>query len=165
MFSSRKIFAILILITIACTGVVILASRRESGHPGGDPGARILALLKPTASAIPNDARIAYRHNIEPLWDSCDGQAGTFGWSDVVMQVHFRTSTKPREVFAHAASVLARQGWMPGRVSEPDGPGLRSDWTKRSPSALSVSLSNNTPDTAWDLYASAAPLGRRASGC
>ena len=165
MSSSRKIFAILILVAIASTGVVMLASRRESGHPGGDPGGRILALLKPTASAIPKDARIAYRHNIEPLWDSCDGQVGTFGWSDVVVQVHFRSSTKRREVFAHVASVLARQGWIAGRVSEPDGPGLRSDWTKPSPSALSVSLSNNTPDMAWDLYASAAPLGRRVSGC
>ena len=102
---------------------------------------------------------------MEPLWDSCDGQAGTFGWNDVVVQVHFRSSTQLREVFAHAASVLARQGWKAGRVSEPDGRGLRSDWTKPSPSALSVSLSNNTPDTAWDLFASAAPLGRRASGC
>jgi hypothetical protein len=121
--------------------------------------------LKPTASAIPKDARIAYRHNIEPLWDSCDGQAGTFGWNDVVVQVHFRSSTKPREMFADAARVLARQGWKLGRLSEPDGPGLRSDWTKPSLSASSVSLSNNTPDTAWDLYASAVPLGQRASGC
>lgn len=165
MSRSRKIFAILILVTIASSGVVIHASRRESRHPGGDQGGRILALLEPTASAIPKDARIAYRHSIEPFWDSCDGRAGTFGWNDVVVEVHFRTSTKQGAVFAHAASVLARQGWKPETVAQPDGPGFRSDWSKPSASSFSVILTNNTPDKAWDLNAEAAPVGQRVSGC
>ena len=60
---------------------------------GGDPGGRILGELKPAALAVPDDAKIRYRHDVEPKWDSCDGRQGTFGWDDVVLQ-HLSESAK-----------------------------------------------------------------------
>ena len=155
-----------VALAIAFAGVVLLVSKHEHrALPGGDPSGRLLAVLKSAAAAVPTDARVAYRHDTEPKWDSCDGQAGTFGWDDVVVEVHFRSSRTPSDVLTSAGEVLARQGWKAGRVAEPDGPGLRSDWTKAPSSSFSVILSNNTPDKAWDLLARAAPVGQRVRGC
>ena len=166
MTRSRKVLVIVVALAIAGVGVVVLVSKHEHrARRGGDPGGRLLTVLKSAGAAIPKDARVAYRHDTEPKWDSCDGQAGTAGWNDVVVEVHFRSSGTPSDVLASAGGVLARQGWKAGRVTQPDGAGLRSDWTKAASTSFSVTLSNNTPDRAWDLLARAAPLGQRVSGC
>ncbi len=124
-------------------------------------------MLRPVASVVPDDAHIEYEHLDEPRWDTCDGQASTAGWDAVVVQAHF-TSRSPRsEVLRHADSALASGGWS--EIGEgPDGPGLSASWSKSgSPEATGaiVSLSDNTPDGAWTLTATAPPIGRPVTGC
>jgi hypothetical protein len=125
-------------------------------------------ILRRVADAMPNDAQVAYQHADPPHWDACDGMPGTFGWNDVVFQASFTTGTSTNELFAHANEVLAAQGWSGGEV-EPNGGGLTAAWTRGRSSQTSndirVSLTNNTPDRKWMLFASAPPVGKRVSGC
>jgi hypothetical protein len=94
------------------------------------------------------------------------------------VQIWFTSSRSAPEVLAYAGAVMARNGWLSGRVAERDGPGVGSDWTQPTSSAFPVALSivtpssafrvalsNNTPNGYWAITGSAAPVGQRVSGC
>ena len=85
---------------VAVVGLSVLTAwfiRDVIGGPEADPGGRILRTLRDTGQALPSDAHVLYRYDLEPKWDSCDGRPGTFGWDNVVVQIHFesRGSTEP----------------------------------------------------------------------
>ncbi len=132
----------------------------------GDPGGRIIAQLQPTVAAVPAGAKILYRHDVEPLWDSCDGRAGTFGWDDVVVQVHFSTTASPDDILAHAQSVLAPEGWrtVPAPVA---GAVTQHIWRKALDTGDgTVDIEKDSYGTSeWTLIAMAPPRGPRVSGC
>ncbi len=118
-------------------------------------------------AALPDGAKIAYRQDIEPRWDSCDGQSGTFGWDDVVVLVHFTTTLSPEAMKAHADAALHPLGWIADHSQRQENV-FGYSWTKtlsngtRARAQISNEVQN--PDT-WDLYAGAPPAGPHVSGC
>lgn len=123
--------------------------------------------LRPAGAALPPDARILYRNDVEPHWDSCDGMASTYGWDDVVIQVHFSSATTEEAVFSHAAAELAAQRWP----EVPLGlvPGVTAKmWSKLLANGTTGKLAitkDNYGTSEWTLFASAPPDGQRVSGC
>jgi hypothetical protein len=151
---------------LAAMAVIGVAVYIALDHGGGDPGGQTMGELRPVVEALPADAKILYRNDVEPQWDSCDGRPGTFGWNDVVVQVHFDSNTGPDGIFSHADSVLGSQGWRPLQL--PSVPTVTQRmWTKSLNGALpKVQIAKDSYGTsAWTLFAAAPPQGQRVSGC
>jgi hypothetical protein len=117
--------------------------------------------LQSAAAALPADAVVIYRHDIGPRQDSCDGRPGTQGWTEIVVQIHFRTTQSATTVLQNAEAPMAKQGWKQT---------IRSDraqfWTmpvNTDPSAGAVLQHDD--DSTWTLYAHANARGELASGC
>jgi len=146
---------------------VLITAVINAAVPTGDPGGRILAELEPTAAAVPGGANILYRQAVEPRWDSCDGRAGTFGWDDVVLVVHFASGLRPEAVAGNADATLRPLGWVP-EYSHQDANGMAIGWTKTLSSGATAKAQLTDQDldpTTWTLYVGAPPVGPRASGC
>jgi len=148
----------LLLVVVVAAGIWLWIG----AQPTGDPGGRVLDQLRPATAALPSDARIVYRNEVEPRWDSCDGRPGTEGWNDVVMQVHFTTATADINVLSNADAALRRLGWLPD-TSRPAG----SSWRKALANGTTAraSLEHDVGQDAWTLFVLAPPVGRRVSGC
>jgi hypothetical protein len=153
-----RVLAALTVVTFAgaCSG--------HAHHPGGDADGRLLAALTSVVAAIPAGAQVAYVHRNEPLWEACDGRAGTWGWSDVVVQASFVSSEPESAVFAHANKVASKLGWARDSIGAPHGPGALLTWTKAIPPADPVSLTLSH-DGSWLLFATATPPGHPVNGC
>jgi hypothetical protein len=139
--------------------------------PAADPGGRILHSLRATAQALPNDAHVLYRHDLEPKWDSCDGRAGTFGWDNVVVQIHFESASSTDAVLLRADQTFRGLGWSPDYVHD-QSTIIQAGWTTRldNGSLAKAQLSKGLPDQSaaaprWDLFVTAPPVGPQASGC
>lgn len=159
----RRVMAL----TAAAGGAALLVVVWAVAAPSGDPGGRILGELRPATAAVPGAATIAYRQEVEPRWDSCDGRPGTFGWDDVVVIVHFTTALSAETVKAHADAALRPLGWMPDS-SQRQGDVSSYSWTKElgNGTTATVQVSHEGQDPrAWDLGAGAPPVGPRVSGC
>jgi hypothetical protein len=159
------------IIAAAATGALALAlavTVAVIAAQSGDPGGKLLKQLQPAASAIPADSRVIYRHDLEPLRDSCDGRPGTEGWSDVVLQIHFSSSSPPKAVLARADEVLVKLGWH--RVAGVDTSSSDAAfWQKRlvggAQARTSVSSDRQQEPQTWTLVSTVAPVGTAASGC
>jgi hypothetical protein len=127
----------------------------------------ILARLTPVTSALPADARVLYDHREEPHWDSCDGRDGTFGWSDVVVQVHFASQVDPQQLRAQVSDDFGALGWS----LVADGQWTRSargtdvDRVLLEQTSYGGADGVDPDETGWTIIAFATPLGTRASGC
>lgn len=138
------------------------------GHAGGDPGAVRERALRQISAAIPAGA-IVDMHDAGGLqWTSCDGRAGTEGWSDVTVDYQFTSNLSSKAVLAHAAAQLAAQGWT-ALAPRPAMPGPYLEWTKiiaGKPAHAQLGIFHRVPsESSWDLVATAPPQGQRASGC
>lgn len=139
---------------------------RQHSRGNPDPGGRTLRVLAHVSAAVPPGARVLYRHDVEPRWDSCDGIASTAGWDDVVVQIHFSSGLAPESLLAEAQDRLAPLGWGP--VSRAPGPELTASWSERIPGApgrAGLQLTNSNADGNWTLFAHTSPVGRPVSGC
>lgn len=131
-----------------------------------DPGGRILAQLQPAAAALPADANVIYRHDLKPHWSSCGGRPGTFGWSNVVLQVHFSTQTGANDLLRHARETLVSQGW--DQHESPNHSPEFQQWTKRLENGTTAALTIDKDwygHNVWTLLALAPPVGTASSGC
>ena len=131
----------------------------------GDPGGKVLAQLAPVVSALPSGASTTYLWKMEPTQDSCDGIAGTQGWSQVVVQAAFRWRRSPRALFAVMNGRLIRIGWGHGASQNSSPPGYQ--WTKKISNGTKADLTvdKESSSSLWQLDAVAPPVGRAASGC
>lgn len=151
---------------VAGGGTAWAASHSDHGDP--DRGGRILAALTTVERALPADAEVTLRQEVEPRWDSCDARAGTFGWDDVTVAVQFRSRTAARTLISDADTALRAAGWqLAGTLSSRLGLGAR--WT-RTVSGTTVANATLAPGsrgegTYWELDAVAPPQGHRVSGC
>jgi len=141
------------------------------GGPIADPGGRILHALRSTTQALPNDAHVLYRKDLEPKWDSCDGRSGTFGWDNVLVQIHFESGTSTDTVVRGASQAFRTLGWQQDYVNN-QSTFVQLGWTRRldNGSIAKAQLSNGVPDQSattprWDLFVTAPPVGPQASGC
>lgn len=139
-------------------------------HGTPDPGGRSFARLQTVLTALPRDAQVILQQASEPQWTSCDGRAGTSGWTPVTISTQFRTHESPAELLATAGRRLAAAGWSGVRpLDSPLGPGAR--WTHpvgrgaRATVSLTPATMGGATAPFWDLTAVAPPRGRQASGC
>jgi hypothetical protein len=156
--------------TVALAVVMAGCAASSTNHGDPDPGRRVLTTLESVERAVPAHAQVIGRQGGEPIWDSCDGRPGTFGWDDIVVDVEFTTGEEPRRLLAQADTVLTHEGWKLANAStSPLGPGAR--WTRpiTGSTVATVSLNPGTAgagaEASWDLHAFAPPKGQRSSGC
>ena len=163
--SSRAIVAV-VGVGLAAVGVGLTIS--QGGHPGGDPGGRILHALRPATDAVPSDAKVINSLSAEPYWDDCRGSESYSctrpGWGLVNAVVEFTTKSAAEPLLRHADAVLTAQGWcLSSRESSPLGPVLT--WAKMVPGGrwgwATLSPGDQGPGSplTWDLSASAPALG------
>jgi len=144
----------------------------------GDPGGRILAQIVPAASALPGyntpalpwetspSTSGAYLIKSEPHQTSCDGRAGTFGWSSVVVQGRFPFGGTRLNLFREMESRLAALGWT--GVSNVRSTDTEHMWRKRliNGSEAHAILASTPPGSAsWTFVVTAPPISHASSGC
>jgi hypothetical protein len=160
------------LVLLALGGVWVFARSQGSGDPGG----KILNQLVPAASALPGygtsslpwasqpSTSLPYLTKTEPHSDSCDGMAGTQGWSQVVVQGSFRWAGSHRGLIQLVSVKLSAIGWRQTAVTDPN----EAIWKKRldngSTATATLDLSPlGNPD--WEFVALAPPAGKPVTGC
>jgi hypothetical protein len=130
------------------------------------PGHGTAAL--PWVNEIPQSLDASYAIKMEPHQDSCDGMAGTQGWSQVVVQSGFQWTQGLPALVAYMEPRLAKLGWVMRPQQRASNPPSQS-WTKvlsnRTRADLSVGQEGGSASSAWQLDALGAPIGKAASGC
>ena len=148
----------------------------------GDPGARVMDQLTPTVSSLPGYGTAAlpwvkqipqslvapYAVREEPSQTSCDGIAGTQGWSQVVVQAGFKWTKGLSALVSYMDPRLTKLRWSIDEHSQASIPPSQ-DWVKTlsngSRASVSVSQGFGTYASHWQLDAIANPVGKPASGC
>jgi hypothetical protein len=172
----RWAYAAVPVVLLAVGGWWLLAGHAGHAEGSGDPGGKILNQLTPAASALPGygttslpwsaqpSTSVPYLIKIEPRMDSCDGMAGTQGWSPVVVQGSFRWAGSPEALFVKVASGLSALGWHRMQI-----PGtIQAMWTKRLDNGTVASAQLNlspVSDPNWEFIALGQPAGHAVSGC
>ena len=158
-------------LAVALAGIAI-AGTVALRHPGGDAGGVRQQMLGRISVALPRNAQIQTHSVGRPIWDSCDGRAGTQGWSDVVDAYEFTSARSAATVVENAEASMKIAGWKLQSTSM-SSLGPSAVWTKTvtgnvvAQALLAVGTrgpSRHSPSY-WDFLASAPPEGRRASGC
>ena len=176
-FQCSVVIGSLILVLIVVS-VWWLAGRSSSGDPGG----QVMDQLVPAATALPGfgtshlpwvserelagiGPRGSYVIKIEPHPDSCDGMAGTRGWSSVVLQAGFHWRGTAATLFSYVNSRLRSLGW--NRISLKRNTDKQTMWLLRlkGGNTARASLDPNAYPHLWEFVAQAPPVGRAASGC
>jgi hypothetical protein len=168
---SRRQLGAAFVAVICVSALTVWFVRDAISGPDADPGRRILHTLGASAQALPRDAHVLYRYDLEPKWDSCDGRPGTFGWDNVVVQIHFESSSPTDAVVQGADQTFRELGWNPDYVNN-QRTFIQVGWTRRldNGSMAKAQLSNGGPNQSagsprWDLFVTAPPVGPQASGC
>lgn len=146
--------------------------------PSGDPGARILGQILPAASALPGYGTSAlpwtsspsttgpWLTKSEPHQTSCDGMAGTQGWSSVSVQGRFVFAGPRSTLFREVGARLSSLGWtVVPRVRSTDTEHM---WTKRlagGSRAHAMLTFTSGGDPPWTFVVTAPPISHAAHGC
>ena len=133
----------------------------------------------PWFQAVPWPGPARWAVQIEPHQDSCDGEAGTFGWDPVTVQVEFQWSGSPQSLYRLLTGRLAGRGFtqdkdkaVPAWVDVPGPYWVR--WSgKDAPVVISVSApigSNQSGAYAvfnhqWQVEIEARAIGRLVANC
>lgn len=156
---------------ICVSALTVWFVRGAINGPDADPGGRILHTLRASAQALPSDALVLYRYDLEPKWDSCDGRPGTFGWDNIVVQIHFESRSPTHAVVQAADQTFRELGWNPDYVNN-QSTFIQVGWTRHldNGSTAKAQLANGVPDQSaatprWDLFVTAPPVGPQVSGC
>jgi hypothetical protein len=183
----RWIWASSLAIALTVAGVVCASLGSSpatfgSSSATGDPGAKVMEQLTPTVTAIPGYGTTSlpwvnevprslvasYAIKMEPHQDSCDGMAGTQGWSQVVVQSRFQWNQGLPALVAYMEPRLARLGWAIQPEQQAANPPSQN-WTKvlgnGTTADLSVGQEGGSASTVWQLDALGAPVGKAVSGC
>jgi hypothetical protein len=134
--------------------------------------------IAPVASSIPGygtsglprvtEPSMTHPHLIlsEPRQDSCDGMAGTQGWTEVTVQAEFNSYQEPSQLGNEMGKKLAALGWK--RETIPPTSQNQMMWTKtlRSRARATISVQQALgSSTAWEFVAQAPPAAAAAHGC
>jgi hypothetical protein len=170
---------ILGLAVIMIAGACITWFVWPSEPAGGDPGGRIMKQLTPAVtsflgygtaslpwvSQIPPSLDASYIIKTKPFLDSCDGLAGTQGWSQVVVQSRFQWRQGLAALVADMEPRLSELGWSP-QVQAPQAP-PGYNWTKNLNSGtravLDVTQEGGSGSTVWQADVIGQPVGKPAS--
>ena len=132
----------------------------------GDPGGMLLAQLRAAmTAALPPGADTSGVIEREPYRDSCDGRAGTAGWTPATVATRFATGLTEADLAASIDQRLASLGWHRARTQvTAEGSYLR--WEKPLATGTALFVVNSAeqphpdPDRPWDVVASAPPDGQ-----
>lgn len=169
---SRFALTIVALGVLVIVGWFVVRPRLLAGT--GDPGGSVMAQLVPAASALPGygtsslpwasepSLNAAYLVKMEPHQDSCDGMAGTQGWSPVVVQGGFEWLAAPQSLLAQVGVRMAALQWTP-TTSLP----TEADWSKRlaNGSRAVASLGLQAGTSWWEFVVQGPPAGKASTGC
>jgi hypothetical protein len=162
--------------------VVIVWVFTSSNTASGDPGGRLMDQLTPTVSSLPGYGTAAvpwvsqkpqslaapYAIKIEPYQDSCDGRAGTQGWSQVVVQAGFTWTKGFSTLISYMDPRLTKLGWSLVAHPPPSDPPSR-DWTKKlnngAKADLNIEEFQGNLSSHWQLDTTTRPVGKAVSGC
>jgi hypothetical protein len=122
--SRRTAMIAIVAVVLAAALAVGIGWGLKSGA-SGDPGGKLLAQLVPVVSAFPSGTSTTYLWKMDPTQESCDGIAGTQGWSQVVVQAAFRWRKSPQALFAAMNGRLIRIGWGHGASQNSSPPGYQ----------------------------------------
>ena len=153
-------------LVILCVLLASCATASAVRTPSGDPGGRVLTQLRPVRAAIPkHNVIINYANYEEPKMDSCDGQPGTQGWDEAVVQVSFRWKGKVAPLMSFAAAQMAENRWVVTRP-EVTYPQPYIGWSKHLLNGTTATSSLDFEDYGtWTLIAEAPPVGKPVTGC
>jgi hypothetical protein len=130
------------------------------------PGYGTAAL--PWVNEIPQSLAAPYAIRIERFQDSCDGIAGTQGWSQVVIQAGFKWTKGLSDLVTHMDPRLTKLGWSAVAQLQASNPPSQN-WVKTLSNGtranVSVSQGLGTYSSHWQLDANAKPVGKAAGGC
>ena len=121
--------------------------------------------IAPVLGAAPSAAHVTFHQKTEPIWDSCDGQASTYGWDPVTVTLEFRGGGSPGAIVSQVRDAMRHLGWT--YLQETSGRGIwywdRSVSHGELAHAELDGASQGTPQ--WTLLARAQPSARRVRGC
>jgi len=164
-------YATVPIVILAVGGWWLFAGHAEGS---GDPGGKILNDLIPAASALPGygttnlpwssqpSTSAPYLIKSEPRMDSCDGMAGTQGWSQVVVQGSFRWDGSHEALLVRVDSGLSALGWHRTQIPGAD----QAMWKKRLENGtIANAMLNLSPlgDPNWEFVVLAPPADRAVS--
>jgi hypothetical protein len=157
------------LALVALTASVLLAGCNSMVRGDPDPGGTTMDALKSVETGLPPDATNLQRQYAQSHWDSCDGRAGTEGWSDIQVILTFNIVGEPEALLDYAGSHLSEAGWT-SESSTPTPLGPSESWTRTLPGgtqarAILGQNARSATDKYWSLMAIAPPKGQRATGC
>lgn len=123
-------------LAVAVLGLLGIWAFWGSLDSSGDPGGKVMDQLTPTVTAVPGYGTSAlpwvsqipqsldasYAIKMEPFQDSCDGRAGTQGWSQVVVQSKFQWSQGLQALADYMGPRLAKFGWTAAHQHLSSGP-------------------------------------------
>ena len=173
--------AMLVIAVILIAGACITWFVWPSEPAGGDPGGRVMKQLTPTDASFPGygTASLPWVRRLppsldtsfiiktEPFLDSCDGRAGTQGWSQVVVQSRFQWHQGLSALVAYMEPRLSELGWS-RQVQVPQVP-PGYNWTKSlnngTRAFLNVTQEGGSGSTVWQADVIGQPVGKPASGC
>jgi hypothetical protein len=163
--SPRRIWPVLAGVVVVALGLAVTAATLISGggHPGGDPGGKVLARLRETTSAVPLQASGSTVQSSEVQWlPACPEIADAHaGWSQALVTVRFADPMDPAAVVDHIDSILRQEGWQwdDTRTSPHQGP--IAHWTLRvtpsGPSANAFAFPAPSGSQNWFMTASWQP--------
>jgi hypothetical protein len=129
-----------------------------------------MGVLKAVENAVPVSGVHITRQYAEARWVSCDGLAGTFGWSDISVQLTFDASPDTLLMMSYVTSGMETIGWT---IDNATGPSLMevnqrfsrtlTNGAEAFALLLPWDVKGHTPG--WQLTAVAPPEGPRATGC
>jgi hypothetical protein len=159
----RRVMLGVIVLVLICSAGYFVAYRHRGAS--GDPDGQILAKLELVSRALPRTSNVTSEQDEEPQKDSCDGLAGTQGWTDAVVQIDFKWSKTTKQLFSYANRNFHSLGWRDMSPShQPNEPSM--GWVKGTSAADEVRAQiNEQTNGSWTLLAQAPPDGRRPGGC
>lgn len=156
--------------------IAVFVVRPRLFPASGDPGGTVMAQIVPAASALPGYGTSSlpwtsaphldapYVMKMEPHRDSCDGMAGTEGWSQVVVQAGFSWSGSSSSLIFQVGAHMVKLGWnLVATLSTSQAQWSRS-LSNGTRAVASLDLDPTGPPW-WEFVVQGPPVGKAASGC
>lgn len=159
------LFVLPLLVIISAAFVVLTVVTREDSSRGGDPDGRLLReLARQARDSVPPSASIIDEKDLAPVWDSCDGRAGTFGWGPARVILNVRSSApSPESAASEMNEFLRSTGWLDGNEVAPS----HYRWSRplEDGRMAQVDVFLDRPSMSTELLFTAQPPGPAVGSC
>jgi hypothetical protein len=162
------------IVLVLVVGSWLLINRLAAS---GDPGGRVIDQLTPAVSVLPGygtsdlpwtsrpSESKSFLIKSEPKKDSCDGRAGTGGWSDVVVQGFFQWSGSHGGLISKVGTRLNALGWHQTVILDNTDEAIWKKMLNNGSKATAMLSLSPLGDPRWEFNVQAPPVGTPATGC